>query len=143
VLAKMVATRPGHEFRLDSESLQHILVMVLPMFIFGVVGLVVIMRGTLGGTKRIVFDRRQGMVWQEARKLDPVWQGGIRLRDISSVELAPLPSRAGAVLFELSLLSPRAGGQKASLATGANRDEFRINGAELARFLNVPFTDRS
>jgi hypothetical protein len=137
LLAKMASSHHGHKFM----TIQADALLVVPLLVFVIVGVTVAVakRGTR--LKQIVFDRRQGMVVREARRLDPVWQGGIRLRDISAIELAPARSRAGTPQWELSLVSARAGGRKASLAAGSDRDGLRANGEELARFLNVPFKD--
>jgi hypothetical protein len=141
VLVKMTVTRPGHEFRLGSESLQHILPMLLLFVCFGVIFLVVIMRGT-SGIKRIVFDRRQGIVWKEARKLEPVWQGGLRLRDVASLELSTAPVR-GMTSFALDMVMSRPQGEKVRLIAYGNREAMKANAGELARFLNVPLADRT
>jgi hypothetical protein len=140
-LVVMIVQRPGHDFRLESESLQHIFTLVLPMFIFGVIGLVIIMRGTLGGIKRIIFDRRQGMVYKEARKLDPIWQGGIRLRDVTSLELTTTTIR-GMTFFALELVMSRPQGEKVRLIAHGNREAMKADAGELARFLSIPLADR-
>lgn len=142
VLVKMGVTRPGQEFRLGSESLQHILPMLIFFVCFGVVFLVVIIRGALGGTKGITFDRRQGMVWKEARKLEPIWQGGLRLRDVASLELVTTPLR-GMTCFALEMVMSRPQGERARLIVDGKRDAMKANAAELARFLGIPLADRT
>jgi hypothetical protein len=99
------------------------------------------LRFAAGSTKAITFDRKQGMVWKEARRLEPVWQGGIRLRDVSAIELAPA-AHANHARWELWLVSSTRRDLRALMAADATPDNLRANAAELSRFLNIPFTDR-
>ncbi len=142
IAVALVVLKQAHS--VHKESWEKLVVFpLIPLVFFLVFGIVVSLYGGRKVARGIVFDRKQGMVWKEARRLEPVWQGGIRLRDISSIELAPVQKRAGVPQWELSLLSPRAGGLKASLVVSGNPDELRVHGAELARLLNVTFINRS
>lgn len=98
-------------------------------------------RGPLAGN--ITFDRRQGMAYKQARRLEPVWQGGIRLRDVSAIELVPAAQCANQVRWELYLVSSARRDLRALLATDSMPDNLRTNARELSRFLNIPLTDRS
>jgi hypothetical protein len=137
-LPVLATYRSGHKSVIEAKFV----FMMLSFFgAFLVVALVA--RSQAGSTKSITFDRRQGMVYKEARKLEPVWQGGIRLRDISAIELASAPSRGAISMWELSLASSTRQDIRASLTKDANLDALRANAAELSRFLSIPFTDRS
>jgi hypothetical protein len=137
-LVMMIVQRPGHKLRLEPL----IFVLVIPMAIFGSFGLTTAVRSRSGTPRCITFDRRQGVVWKEARKLEPIWQGGIRLRDVASLELNTTPLR-GVTCFALDMVMSRPQGQRARLIVHVNRDVMKADAGELARFLNLPLTDRT
>jgi hypothetical protein len=91
---------------------------------------------------KIVFDHQQGTILRDARKLDPIWQGGLRLRDVASLELSTT-SVQGMTCFALDMVMSRPQGEKVRLVAHGNRDAMRADAAELARFLNIPLADRT
>jgi hypothetical protein len=136
--AAIAANLSGHGHK--SVMLPKAMTLLLTfLFTVGVAFAVVIRR--VRHSAKILFDRKQGMVWKEARSLEPVWQGGIRLRDVSAIELAPASGRS--YRWELSLVSSTRRDLRAAIVSDVTPDGLRSNAAELSRFLNIPFTDRS
>ena len=133
-LAAMATSRPGHKSVLETK------IGVMTLVFFGATGVSLQMfRFMAGSTRGITFDRRQGMVWKEGRKLEPIWQGGLRLRDVASLELTTV----GTLGLALEMVMSRPQGERARLIVDGNRDAMKANATELARFLNIPLNDHT
>lgn len=139
VLAAVIVSNPAHH-RHQSVMVPKAMTLLLT-FLFTVGAALAVVAKRVRGSAKILFDRKQGMVWKEAGRLEPVWQGGIRLRDVSAIELAQASGRSSR--WELSLVSSTRRDLRALLVTDVIPDNLRADAAELSRFLNIPLCERT
>ncbi len=113
--------------------------------------IVIIFIGWLGisgkiGPKKIFFDRRESLIIKDAGKQEPVFQGGIRFRDVAALQICSgivSNDRNEFKTFELNLVLLSPTGQRVHLISHSKEDDLRNDAHQLAEFLKVPLIDHT
>jgi hypothetical protein len=127
----------------------HIGVPVL-MIVFSIVPIIIGWLSLSGkiGPKKIFFDRRESMIIKDARKVEPVFQGGIRFSYVAAIQICSgivrdSHSHREFKTFELNLVLSSPPGPRARLISHAKEKDLRDDARQLAQFLKVPLLDHT
>jgi|GEM_PF-6177307 len=110
----------------------------IALIIFGWLG--------LSNKVKIFFDRRESIIIKDAREVEPVFQGGIRFRDVAALQICSgivMNSNREFKTFELNLVLSSPPGQRAHLISHAKEQDLRDDARQLAQFLKVPLLDHT
>ncbi|MCI0499407.1 MAG: hypothetical protein L0Y36_06980 [Planctomycetales bacterium] len=133
---------------LHGRGVEKYLPVIVPMamIIGGVVLVFIAVAGLKGklGTRKIIFDRRQKIVIKEARKVEPLFEGGLRLKDVAALQVCTGKiggSKGSYTTFELNLVLNKPAGERISLVNHSKGISLLEDARQLAEFLKLPLLD--
>jgi len=120
----------------------------VPMIFFSIVPAIIGWLSLSGkiGPKKIFFDRRESVIIKDSPKVEPVFQGGIRFRDVAALQICSgivKDTKRVFKTFELNLVLSSPPGRRVSLISHAKEQDLRDDACQLAQFLNVPLLDHT